>query len=328
MSDEPILRERNHEDSDHAHIRKCYDIHTVDSKMMTMPAWGWVVVDKSSGCTSMHVTHRIKRIFNLKKAGHAGTLDPLASGILPIALGLATPLIGSVMDFSKTYTFRIAWGLSTDTDDACGEIQKTCPKRPTWQQISDILPQFLGEIWQTPPVYCAAKIQGLPAYTRARQGEEVRLEPRKIRINGLKILEHTGDVTHFHMDCGTGTYVRSVARDMAQVLGLCGSIQTLRRIRVGPFDSGRALSDLEQHNEEELRACVLPPQHVLQGCEGVCVSEQEKLDLWNGKKIPFSLSTPLTQSPIACYDGCGCLVALANVCQGWLAPTRCFIGKI
>ena len=130
------------------------------------------------------------------------------------------------------------------------------------------------------------------------------------------------------MTCGTGTYVRSVARDMAGILGLCGSIQTLRRIRVGPFDSGRALSDLEQYSGEELRACVLPPQHVLQGSEGVCVNEQEKLDLWNGKKIPFSLPTPLTQRPIACYDGCGCLVALANVCQGWLAPTRCFIGKI
>ena len=323
-SEEPILREKSHEDPEHD--ERC-DI-AMQANRMTIPAWGWVVVDKTSGCTSMHVTHRIKRIFNLKKAGHAGTLDPLASGILPIALGLATPLIGSVMDFSKTYTFSVAWGLSTDTDDACGEIQKTCSKRPTLQQLSDILPQFLGEIWQTPPVYCAAKIQGLPAYTHARQGEEVRLEPRRIHINALKILEHTGDVTHFEMTCGTGTYVRSVARDMAEVLGLCGSIQTLRRIRVGPFDSGRVLSDLEQYSEEELGACVLPPQHVLQGSEGVCVNEQEKLDLWNGKKIPFSLPTPLTQRPIACYDRYGCLVALANVCQGWLAPTRCFIGKI
>lgn len=295
---------------------------------MTIPSWGWVVVDKPSGCTSMHVTHRIKRIFNLKKAGHAGTLDPLASGILPVALGLATPLIGCAMDFSKTYTFSISWGVSTDTNDSCGVVQKRCSKRPTLQQLMQILPQFVGDIWQVPPVYCAAKIQGLPAYTRARQGEEVHLEPRKIRIDALQITDHTGDTTHFRMDCGTGTYVRSVARDVALELGMCGCIETLRRVRVGPFDCGVSLPELEQSSQEELGGLVLPPQHVLKGMQGYDVNGQEKRDLWNGKKIPFSLLTPLTQRPIACYDEDGCLVALANVCQGWLAPTRCFIGKI
>ena len=295
---------------------------------MTAPAWGWVVVDKGSGCTSMHVTHRIKRIFNLRKAGHAGTLDPLASGILPVALGLATPLIPWAMNFSKTYTFSISWGVSTDTNDRCGVVQKKCSKRPTLHQLSRLLPQFIGDIWQIPPVYCAAKIQGLPAYTRARQGEEVLLDPRKVHISHLEILEHLGDVTHFRMDCGTGTYVRSVARDMALALDMCGCIETLRRVRVGPFDHGMSLSDLEQSHDEELKAVIVPPQHVLQDMMAYSVNEQEKMDLWNGKKIVFSLPTPLTQKSIACYDGEGCLVALANVCQGWLAPARCFIGKI
>jgi tRNA pseudouridine55 synthase len=290
--------------------------------------WGWIVVDKNSDATSMHVTHRIKRIFDIKKAGHAGTLDPLASGILPVALGLATPLIPWAMGFSKTYTFTIAWGTFTSTDDRCGAVQKTCPNRPTLKQLQALLPRFTGEILQVPPVYCAAKIQGMPAYARARQGEEVHLLPRKVTIHRLEILEHTGDETHLRMDCGTGTYVRSIARDMAVALGLCGCIQALRRVRVGPFNQGILLGDLEQSSPEELSTKLLPPQHVLEGVFTYVVDAQEKEALWNGKKIPFYLSNPLTQTAIACYDGLGCLVALANSCQGWLAPTRCFIGKI
>lgn len=290
--------------------------------------WGWIVVDKNSDATSMYVTHRIKRLYHIKKAGHAGTLDPLASGILPVALGLATPLIAWAMNFSKTYTFTVAWGAFTTTDDRCGAIQKTCSKRPTRAQLEALLPHWKGDISQVPPIYCAAKIQGMPAYARARQGEEVSLSARKVTIHRLEILDHRGDETDFIMDCGTGTYVRSIARDMALALDMCGCIQNLRRVRVGPFDQGTLLSDLEQSNPEELREKLLPPQKILQGVPERRVTAEERADLWNGKKIPLSLPTPLTQNTIACYDEEGCLVALANVCQGWLAPTRCFIGKI
>jgi tRNA pseudouridine55 synthase len=276
----------------------------------------------------MHVTHRIKRIFNLKKAGHAGTLDPLASGILPVALGQATPLIPWAMNFSKTYTFSVAWGAFTTTDDVCGDIYKTCQKRPTLTQLEAILPRWLGEISQVPPIYCAAKIQGMPAYTRARQGEEVTLAARRVHIHNLEILGHEGDETHFRMTCGTGTYVRALARDMAVALGMCGFIKALHRVRVGPFHEGFCLRQLEQSNRDELGALILPPQQVLGAISSYKVSQLEKIALWDGKKVQISLPTPLTQNVIACYDESGCLVALANVCQGWLAPTRCFIGKI
>jgi tRNA pseudouridine55 synthase len=252
----------------------------------------------------------------------------LASGILPVALGLATPLIAYAMNFSKTYTFTVAWGAFTATDDLLGVIQQTCEKRPTLMQLQEILPRWIGEISQVPPVYCAAKIQGMPAYTRARQGEDVCLAARRVHIHHMEILDHRGDESDFRMTCGTGTYVRSVARDMATVLGMCGFIKALRRVRVGPFHEGMCLGQLEQSNPDEIRGILLPPQQVLGGMQSYQVSQSEKMALWDGKKIQLSLLTPLTQNVIACYDESGCLVALANVCQGWLAPTRCFIGTI
>ncbi|WP_375616442.1 MULTISPECIES: tRNA pseudouridine(55) synthase TruB [unclassified Bartonella] len=224
------------------------------------PVSGWVIFDKPKGMKSTEAVSQIKWLFHAQKAGHAGTLDPLASGLLPIALGEATKTVPYVMQGKKTYRFHIAWGQERSTDDLEGEITKTSLKRPTQEEILALLPQYTGIILQTPPQFSAIKIAGNRAYDLAREGEIVEIPPREVEIETFKLIETpTKEYSVFEITCGKGTYVRSLARDMGRDLGCYGHIADLRRITVAPFDEEdlitwdelKAASPLNKNTTEE-----------------------------------------------------------------------------
>src|SRR5438552_4415688 len=203
---------------------------------------GWIVLDKPVGMTSTHAVGVVKHLFQAKRAGHAGTLDPLASGCLPIALGEATKTVPFVMDGRKTYRFTVRWGEERDTDDAEGRVVETSSARPTADHIRALLPRFTGTIAQVPPRFSAIKVDGERAYDLAREGETVELAPRPVDIHRLELVE-TPDPDHtvLEAECGKGTYVRSLARDMGRALGCLGHVSALRRTSVGPFQEDDAV---------------------------------------------------------------------------------------
>ncbi len=251
---------------------------------------GWIILDKSSGMTSTDAVNRVRRLFNAEKAGHAGTLDPLATGILPIALGEATKTIPYIQDAAKLYRFAAVWGEARNTDDAEGVVTHTSDKRPTDAEITAILPRFTGEIDQVPPKFSAIKINGERAYDLARAGEDVELASRKVWIDSLKLLENTREKAVFEVDCGKGTYMRSLVRDMAQALGTFGYISDLRRLAVGHFDEKSAilLDDLEKivHSPQPY-ACLLPVETALADIPALALTEQEAGRLVNGQVVSF-----------------------------------------
>jgi tRNA pseudouridine55 synthase len=199
---------------------------------------GWLCLDKAVGQTSTQAVATVKRLFDAQKAGHAGTLDPLASGALPIALGEATKTVPFVQDGRKVYRFTILWGAETDTDDADGKVVATAATRPEPLAVAAALPDFIGEIMQRPPSFSALKIAGERAYDLAREGQAVVLEERPVTIHRL-VLAAMPDRDHavLEAECGKGTYVRAIARDLGRKLGCLGHVIALRRLAVGPFDA-------------------------------------------------------------------------------------------
>lgn len=214
------------------------------------PIHGWLVLDKPVGMSSAQAVGFVKRVLDAQKAGHGGTLDPLASGVLPIALGEATKTMDYVLSADKYYTFEVTFGEERNTDDAEGEVTHTSDSTPTKQQILDIIPQFLGEIEQTPPLFSAIKINGKPAYARARSGEEVAIQARTITIHSLELTKLEGNKACFTVHASKGTYVRSIARDMGRLLGCYGFISELRRTQAGKFKLSDAIS------KEKLDLCL------------------------------------------------------------------------
>lgn len=200
------------------------------------PLDGWLIVDKPSGIGSTDVVNKVKRAFDAQKAGHGGTLDPLATGLLPVAFGAATKTVPYVMDGTKSYRFTLRFGEARDTDDADGAVTATSEVRPTDEQIRAALPAFRGDILQVPPAYSAIKVGGERAYDLAREGQAPVLEPRPARVDRFE-LESRPDADHavFLVESGKGVYMRSLARDLAQACGTVGHISALRRMRVGPF---------------------------------------------------------------------------------------------
>ena len=180
---------------------------------------GWIALDKPTGLTSTQAVSRLKRVYNAKKAGHAGTLDPLASGLLPVAFGEATKTVPFVQDGEKAYRFTVKWGVETDTDDSEGRNTRESDERPTRAAIEALLPRFIGEIQQTPPQFSAIKIAGERAYDLAREGEQVELKARAVTIYTLEIVDSNENETQFFMECGKGAYVRAIARDLGRLLG-------------------------------------------------------------------------------------------------------------
>jgi tRNA pseudouridine55 synthase len=228
---------------------------------------GWLILDKPIGITSTQAIGKARRLLGGKKVGHGGTLDPLATGILPLAFGEATKLIPYVMDGDKVYEFTVRWGEQRTTDDAEGEITKTSSKRPSEQAIRDALPAFTGVIQQTPPAFSAIKLQGERAYDIARAGGTPDLQPRNVEIYTFEFVDQPNqDHARFRVSCGKGMYVRSLARDLADKLGTLGFVSALRRTAVGSFtlDCAITMEKLEGLQKSgEVASALLPLQAAL-----------------------------------------------------------------
>jgi len=206
------------------------------------PIDGWLIIDKPTGIGSTDVVNRVKRAFDAQKAGHGGTLDPLATGLLPIAFGHATKTVPYVMDGTKIYHFTLRFGEGRDSDDSDGAVTETSDVRPDDDAIRAALPPFIGDIMQVPPIYSAIKVNGERAYDLARDGQEVVLEARPARVDRFELIDRPdGDHAVFEVQSGKGVYMRSLARDLARALGTVGHIAALRRLRVGPFLESHAV---------------------------------------------------------------------------------------
>jgi tRNA pseudouridine55 synthase len=250
---------------------------------------GWLILDKPAGLSSAGAVAAIKRLFNAAKAGHAGTLDPLATGVLPIALGEATKTVSFVQDGAKAYRFTLRWGESRDTDDSEGAVTATSDVRPTTAAIQAALPAFIGEIEQRPPVYSALKRDGQPAYARARAGEEVELIPRRVRIDAFELeSQPERDLAVFRVACGKGTYIRSLARDLAAMLGTVGHVGELRRLTVGRFtaDTAISLENLHSLGHSPARFSHLRPvETALDDIPALPMTEADSLRLRQGQAV-------------------------------------------
>jgi tRNA pseudouridine55 synthase len=250
---------------------------------------GWLIVDKPSGMTSTTVVNRVKRLYGAAKAGHGGTLDPLATGLLPIAFGEATKTVPYVMDGLKTYRFTLRLGQRTETDDAEGDVVEESDVRPSEENIRAALPQFIGNIQQTPPIYSAIKVNGERAYDLARANKPVVLEPRPIYIEDFQLIGYTdSDHADFLVMSGKGAYMRSLARDLAQVVGTEGHISALRRLKVGPFTENDAISLDELDSIGQIAALeqrLLPVAAALDDIPALRLTEIEASRLKNGQTV-------------------------------------------
>ncbi|MDZ4790433.1 MAG: tRNA pseudouridine(55) synthase TruB [Hyphomicrobiales bacterium] len=291
---------------------------------------GWLILDKPQGLISNQSLNRVKRFFNPQKAGMAGILDPLATGILPIAFGEATKTVAHVVDSSKSYRFTVRWGVATDTDDADGQPIKTSEERPTREAIEATLPDFTGEIMQTPPRYSAIKVQGERAYDLARDGEVFELQERPVNVMSLRVVETPdADTCVFEADCGKGTYVRSIARDMGEALGCLGHIAALRRTRVGAFqeDASITLDQIEAavaEGDTLLDRFISPVEAALDGIPHLSVSRNDAQTLRRGHAILLrGQSAPVLSGSIYALSD-GVLVAIGEVEKGEMHPLRVF----
>jgi tRNA pseudouridine55 synthase len=294
---------------------------------------GWLVLDKPVGMTSTHAVSVVKRAFRAKRAGHAGTLDPLASGLLPIALGEATKTVPFVMDGRKVYRFTVRWGEERDTDDAEGRLTATSVERPTAAAIRALIPRFSGVIEQVPPRFSAVKIEGERAYDLARDGEQVELAPRSVEIHRLELIEMPDpDHTVLAAECGKGTYVRALARDMGRALGCLGHVAALRRTAVGPFaenvalglESLQPLAQAETASETTGLPTLLPVEAGLADVPSLRVSPADAGRLARGQAVLLrGRDAPLMEGWVW-VSAHGALVALAQVEKGELRPRRVF----
>ena len=291
---------------------------------------GWLVLDKPAGVTSTYAVGAVRRAFDARKAGHAGTLDPAATGVLPIAFGEATKTVPYAVDGEKYYRFTVRWGAETETDDAQGRIVRTSELRSEPAVILALLGQFTGEIMQTPPAYSAVKIAGKRAYDLARDGEVFELEPRPVRIHALKLIEISDtDTAVFEARCGKGTYVRALARDMGRALGCLGHLVALRRTRVAGFDEALAISlarleDAVAEGEAALARLLLPIEAALHDFAVLNVGQADAARLLKGQPVLMrGRDAPYQPGPT--YALCrGHLVALGEIEQGELHPIRVF----
>jgi len=292
---------------------------------------GWLVLDKPQGMTSTHALAKVKRAFGAKKAGHAGTLDPLATGCLPIAFGEATKTVPFAMEGRKVYRFTVRWGVETDTDDSEGKTVASSDERPAREAVEALLPRFTGVITQVPPRYSAIKVDGERAYDLAREGEEVELEPREIEVHQLDLVGFDGDTATFETECGKGTYVRALARDMGRVLGCGGHVTALRRVEVGPFHEELLISldEIERlrqgpPGEGDLAEKLLPVETALDDIPALAVSGADAARLRRGQAVLLRGRDAPTFSGTVYVTAQGALVALAEIERGELLPRRVF----
>lgn len=303
---------------------------------------GWVVLDKPDDMTSTHAVSAVRRIFNAQKAGHAGTLDPLASGILPIALGEATKTVPWLMEAQKVYVFTIKWGVSTDTQDREGKAVATSDVRPTAEAIRAALPDFIGEIDQVPPQFSAVKVDGERAYDIARAGEAVELEPRRVTVYEAELIGTEGDdLAHIRLRSGKGFYIRALVRDLAAKLGAEGHVWRLRRTAVGPFREAESvtLDDLQLLGQKDAASERLRPvETALDDIPALAINGEDAFKLRQGRPIVLlphvmeTLKPKFRDRTIAGQDASravlalfqGKAVALGDVRAGQFKPTRVF----
>ena len=288
---------------------------------------GWLLVDKPAGITSTGAVNKVKWAFNAKKVGHAGTLDPDATGVLPIALGEATKTIPYIMDEIKSYQFCVKFGEATDTDDATGEIIQNSSKRPSDDEISTKLQKYIGFIEQTPPNFSAIKINGKRAYELARQGSELKLNPRPLFVEDLRFVERVdNDHALLHLMCGKGGYVRSIARDLGKDLKCFAHVKWLRRTSAGPFDieSCITIDKIQELQKSSQFLKLLKPLELgLQNLPFVKCSAKEIGEIANGGSVEVISNDigPDTKCWIQ-YDGKA--LALGTVKLNKFYPSRVF----
>ncbi|MCW8914291.1 MAG: tRNA pseudouridine(55) synthase TruB [Magnetovibrio sp.] len=306
------------------------------------PIHGWVVFDKPKGMSSSQAVGKVRWLLQAQKAGHGGTLDPLATGILPIALGEATKTVSYVMDGAKTYRCWVRFGESRTTDDAEGDVVDTSDVRPTAAEIEAVLPEFEGEIEQIPPIYSALKVDGVRAYKLARNAavdnHDVEMKPRTVNINSVRLIEMPEpDLAVIDVDCGKGTYIRSLARDLAQKLGTVGYVADLRRTKVGGFAENQAISldSLESlGHSARLEEAVLSVMTALDDIPALALSEAEAGKMRHGMSV--NAETVLARTPeLVVQDGQAVVamdqdvpLALARIENGEIRPVRVLNIKI
>jgi tRNA pseudouridine55 synthase len=325
------------------------------------PVSGWVVLDKPVGMGSTEAVSKIKWLFQAEKAGHAGTLDPLASGMLPIALGEATKTVPYVQDGAKVYRFTVAWGQERSTDDLEGPVTKEADQRPSEAEVRALLPKYTGVIMQTPPQFSAIKIAGERAYDLAREGETVDIPAREIEIGRLDIVEHGTDQTVFEVECGKGTYVRSLARDMGRDLGCFGHISELRRVEVEPFTQEDFVTvaeleaarfgapgedvvgeDIEGESKSEaadavdvveapvdfgaIDALLVDTSAALDCLPQIAISDDAATKIRLGNPVIIRGRDAPVEAEEACATARGKLVAIGAIEQGMFKPKRVFAG--
>ena len=298
------------------------------------PLHGWLVIDKPCGLTSSQVVGRVRRLTGAAKAGHAGALDPLATGVLPVALGEATKTVPYVMERGKTYRFTVRWGEARTTDDGEGAVTATSAHRPGEAEIRAVLPRFLGQIEQIPPTFSAVKVEGKRAYARARAKESFALAPRRVRIDRIELVGmDDADHATFEVACGKGTYMRALARDLGRALGTFGHVVDLRRTAVGPFTEEQAIS-LDSlaalgHSAAALEYA-LPVETALDDIPALAVTETEARDLRSGKAVSLLRASDLERidglhpGTSVCAMSSGTPVAMARFDKGLLHPVRVF----
>jgi tRNA pseudouridine55 synthase len=299
-------------------------------KLRGRPLDGWLIIDKPPGPTSTEVVNRVRRALDARKAGHGGTLDPLATGVLPVALGAATKTVPYVMDGTKLYRFTLRFGEARDTDDADGKVIAASPARPGDDVIRAALPRFRGDIMQVPPTFSAVKIGGERAYDMAREGRPPALEPRPARVDRFELIERPdADSAVFEVASGKGVYMRSLARDLAIACGTLGHIAALRRLRVGPFTEAQAVPLADVLAAEEAAASLLlPVATALADLPALALTEAEAGALGHGRAI--SLVALMGRIPGGADPAGGLvramagprLVGLARLEDGWMKPER------
>jgi tRNA pseudouridine55 synthase len=295
-----------------------------------LPVNGWLIFDKPRGMTSTQAVTKVKRLYQAAKAGHAGTLDPLATGVLPLALGEATKTVPFVVEGSKQYRFTVRFGAETDTDDADGKVVASSDKRPSSAEIAAELPSFTGEIEQVPPRYSALKVDGARAYELARDDEDFELAARRVSIDSLTLTDHP-DPDHCVLEthCGKGTYVRALARDLGRALGTLGHVEQLRRTRVGPFGEERAitlsaLEALAEGGHEALLTALLPVETALCDIPVLAIAGPDADRLRRGQPVLLrGRDAPIVEGTVYATSR-GTLVAVGEVSRGELKPKRIF----
>jgi len=292
---------------------------------------GWLVLNKPIGLTSTAALNRVKRLFNARKAGHAGTLDPLATGVLPIAFGEATKTVPYAVDSEKGYRFTVCWGAETTTDDSEGEVTEQSEARPARAEIEAQLDAFRGEVEQTPPRFSAVKVEGARAYDLAREGESFELQARLVNVERLDIVEVPDrDTCVFEADCGRGTYVRAIARDLGRALGCYGHICALERTAVGAFRLQEAvtLEEIEAAADEEtpeaLNALLAPVHQALSDMPEIKLSPTDAARVRRGQQVLLRGREAPILNAKAYATLRGTLVALGEVAHGEFNPERVF----